>query len=218
MVGKDAWRGTIPLFLRIDVVAGVLVSALAALIWYGSSHLPVGELRYFGPGFMPRLCAAALLVGGLALLFRGLTQPDTQAEPLVLAMRGPLLVGLGILLFALTIRGYGVGPIIVPQFGLLAAGCLVIFISGLGSVEARPRELIVLAFGLSGLGALLFVDVLDVRLPVLPDFVERNLPPQWGIEWPARLTALGFMTIAAMLARYFRKGLGSKPVSGPEAR
>lgn len=216
MDGKYARRGTIPLFLRIDVVAGVLVSALAALIWYGSSHLPVGELRYFGAGFMPRLCAAALLVGGVALLFRGLTQPETAAEPLVLAWRGPLLVGLGIVLFALTIKGYGVGPVIVPQLGLLVAGCLVIFISGLGSVEARPRELIVLAFGLSGLGALLFVDVLDVRLPVLPGFVERILPPEWGIYWPARLSALGFMAIAAVLARYFRKGRA--PVSGPEAR
>ena len=190
--------------MRIDIVAGILLSALAVLIWYGSSNLPVGELSYFGSGFMPRICAAALLVGGLGLLLRGVTQPPSEAEHLVLAMRGPLLVGLAILLFALTIRGYAVGPLPIPQLGLLVAGPLSIFVSGFGTVEARPRELLVLALGLSGLGSLVFVDLLNVPLPVLPQFIERNLPASWGVDWPPRVAALTFIAVAAGLAWNFR--------------
>lgn len=191
---------------RIDVVGGILVSALAVLIWYGSLGLAVGELRYFGSGFMPRLCAAALLFGGLVLLYRGVTQPDSAAERLVLAKRGPLMVGLGILLFALTIRGYPVGPLLVPQLGLLVADPLAIIVSGLGSVEARPRELIVLALCLSGFGALVFVELLGVPLPVLPLAVERALPAGWGIDWPPRIAAIASMLAGAALA--WRFGFG----------
>lgn len=195
--------------MRIDTVAGVLLSALALLIWYGSAPLPVGELSYFGSGFMPRICAAALLIGGMSLLFRGITQPSSDAEQLVLVMRGPIFVGCAILVFALTIKGYAIGPLTIPQLGLVVAGPLSIFISGFGSVEARPRELIVLALGLTGLGTLVFVDLLSVALPTLPSFIERSLPPSWGIDWPPRIVALVLLAAAAGLAWYFRTASGS---------
>lgn len=190
--------------MRIDIVAGILLSALAVLIWYEAVPLPVGELSYFGSGFMPRVCAAALLIGGLSLLFRGVTQPSSEAEKLVLAVRGPFFVGFAILIFALTIKGYAVGPLTIPQLGLVVAGPLSIFISGFGTVEARPGELIVLALGLTGLGILVFVDLLNVALPVLPSFIERGIPQSWGIDWPPRIAAIILLLAAGGLAWAFR--------------
>lgn len=200
---------THPLYTRIDVVGGALMSALAVLIWYGSVRLPIGELRYFGSGFLPRVCAGALLVGGVALLIRGLRQTDAEAERLVLASRGPLLVGLGIVLFALTIRGYEIGPLTVPQLGLLVAGPLAIIVSGLASTEARLRELVALAFGLSGLGALVFVELLGVRLPMLPLAIERALPGSWGVDWPSRIAGFAFVVCGCLMALKLRSKLAA---------
>jgi len=193
----------IPLPLRVDVLAGAIVCGLAALIWIGASPLAVGALRNFGPGFLPRICAAALLAGGLALLYRGISQPDAAAERLVLAGRGPLLVGLAILVFAVTIRGLASGPLPVPRLGLLVAGPVTVLIAGLGSIEARPRELVAYSLGLSGVASLVFVDMLGVPLPVLPGFMDGVLPLGWGPDWPGRVAALLWLAAGAALWRLF---------------
>jgi hypothetical protein len=186
----------VPLHLRIDVLGGLFLCATAAAIWLGATPLTVGELRYFGPGFLPRVLAAGLLAGGLALLIRGVTQPDAAAERLALEGRGPLLVSLGILLFALTVKGFSIGPLAVPELGLLVAGPLTVLVVGLGSAEAKPRELIVLGLGLSALMTLVFVDLLDVQLPVFPAVVASSIPLEWGPSRPRQAAVVLWLAVA----------------------
>ena len=77
----------VPTYLRIDFLSGLLVCVVAGVIWFESMDLAVGRLRYFGPGFLPKIAALVLAAGGLALVARGLLNPATDAQRLVLAAR-----------------------------------------------------------------------------------------------------------------------------------
>lgn len=203
-MSQDTDTGTsIPLYRRIDVLGGVLVSAAALLIWFDSMGLAVGELSYFGPGFMPRILAVVLLVCGLALVVTGLTQKNSAAEALVLAFRGPIAIGLAILFFAMTIRGFALGPVRIPQFGLLLTGPLTVIIAGMGGVDARPRELIVLGIGLTAAGVLIFADALNMVIPVFPGLFERDLVVAWGPDLPRRVAVGAYAVIGYGLWRVF---------------
>jgi hypothetical protein len=209
----------VPLYLRIDVLAGALVCVAAATIWVQGAALDVGDLRYFGPGFLPRILAVALMGGGLALLAAGLLQPDSAATRLVLAFKGPLMVGLGIFTFAVTIRGFALGPIAVPQLGLLIAGPLAVLITGMGSAEGKPRELLVLGPGLSALLVLVFVEFLNMQVPVFPAIVAENLPLAWGPDWPRRAAILLYAVVTFGLWRLFGLTLtGLKPSGAEDAK
>jgi hypothetical protein len=190
-------------YLRIDVIGGALVCILAAVIWLESVNLPVGELRYFGPGFLPRILVLFLFGGGLVLFIMGLVQPPGAAERLVLSVRGPALVGLAIVVFATTIRGLPLGPFAIPQLGLLVAGPLTVLIAGLGSVEARWRELVVLGIGLTAASVLVFTDLLGMQVPVFPRFLAGMLPVAWGPDWPRRGAVLAYAILGYGLWRLF---------------
>lgn len=193
----------IPRYLRMDVLGGMLVCIVALGIWFESVGLAVGELSYFGPGFLPRILAVILLAGGIALLVVGLSQPNSAAERLVLAARGPLCVGLAILVFALTIRGFPLGPVGIPQFGILLAGPLTVVIAGMGGKDARLRELIVLGVGLTAIAVLVFADALSMQLPVFPAIIDRSFPTGWGPDWPRRAAVVLYAALGYGLWRIF---------------
>lgn len=210
---QEGEQRRVPLYLRIDVLAGALVTLLAILVWTQAQGLPIGELRYFGPGFLPRILALVLLAGGVVLLASGISQPHSRAVALVLALRGPLAVGLGILAFAATIKGMDFGIFSVPQLGLLVAGPLAVLLAGMGSVEGNPRELLVLGIALSALLVVVFVDLLSMQVPVFPAFLVDRLPLEWGPDWPRRVTALFYLALAYVLRRLF----GLAPVGAAPA-
>src|SRR5690606_32372677 len=98
--------------------------------------------------------------------------------------------------FAVTVRGYALGPLAVPQLGLLVAGPLAVLITGMGSVEANPRELLVLGPALTALLTLVFVELLNMQVPLFPGIVADNLPLAWGPDWPRRVGMLVSAAVA----------------------
>lgn len=186
-------------YRRADVVGGLLICGIAATIWFGSAGLQVGSLRHFGAGFLPRIFALSLLAGGLLLVLRGLRQEARAAVPLVMAARGPMMIGLAILVFATTLRGMTLGPVVVPGLGLIVAGTATVVIAGLASPEGRPRELLVLGLAMSGLLAVVFAEFLSVQIPVAPPFVTRALPVEWGYNLPRRVATVLSLVAAAGL-------------------
>ena len=202
-MSQDRLSPDIPRYLRMDVLGGALVCIVAIGVWFESTGLAVGELSYFGPGFLPRVLAVILLIAGLGLLVVGLVQSNSVAERLVLAVRGPCAIGLAILVFALTIHGFSLGPIQIPQLGILLAGPLTVVIAGMGGSDAKLRELIVLGVGLTAVSVLVFADALSMQLPVFPAFVEHSLPNAWGPDWPRRAAVLLYAVIGYGLWRAF---------------
>ena len=74
----------------------------------------------------------------------------------------------GAVLFGLTIRGFELGPIKVPQLGLVVSGPLVVLIAGLAAEDRSWKELIIFAVVMTTFCALLFKYALSLPIPLAP--------------------------------------------------
>jgi len=104
---------------------------------------------------LPR--AMALAIGGAGFLLAALSLlkdgPSLGRWPL----RGPIVVTLAVVAFAVTIR----------TAGLAVAGPLVVIVGGAASPESRPRELVIFGVVLTALCIGLFRYLLSLPIPVL---------------------------------------------------
>jgi hypothetical protein len=136
-------------------VAGLALIALAAFALWAVSDLSQGTLRAMGPAMLPRVVAVAIGVCGLIFVALGFLR---KGEPLApWELRGPLIVGAGMVVFALAIR----------TLGFAVAAPLAMIIAGYGTTEARPKELVVFAAVMTAFCLLLFRYLLDQPIPVL---------------------------------------------------
>jgi putative tricarboxylic transport membrane protein len=138
-----------------DLAAGASLVALAFLALWASADLPAGRLRAIGPGMLPRALAIALGAVGVVLVVKSLVRAGASVGRW--SLRGPFLVCLGAVAFALTIR----------TFGLVVAGPLVAMIAGAASPDARPRELLVFAIVVTAFCVALFRYALHLPIPIL---------------------------------------------------
>lgn len=138
-----------------SLVSGLALIALAAFALWAVSDLSQGTMRAMGPAMLPRVVAVAIGVCGLIFVGLGFLQ---KGEPLpAWELRGPLIVGLGMVVFALTIR----------SLGFAVAAPLAMLIIGRGTTEAQPRELAIFAAAMTAFCLGLFRYLLDQPIPVL---------------------------------------------------
>lgn len=192
-----------PRYASVDVIGGAAMISVAALIWYGAIGLRGGTLVNFGPGAMPKVLAGMLFLAGAAVLVRGLRQPAAQAEPLRLALRPPILLGIAIVLFALFIKGGDVMFLTTPRLGLMVVGPLATVVAGLATPEANPRELLVLGFAMTVAVIAEFYDLLGAPLPIFAAVLEREIPPSFGIDAAVRTLYLAYAALAGALYLVF---------------
>jgi len=201
------------------LVAGLALVALAGLALTLTSDLPQGTLSSMGPAMLPRWLAVGIGLCGLALVVVAFIRPGEGLERW--SLRGPLLVILAILAFALTIRPFTalafsvrfgpvvIGPFTTPGLGLIAAGPLAILIGGFASPEARLRELVVLALSLTPFCMLLFGDLLNLPIPLFPQEMAQLFPADWSQKQVLRVTAV-LMAAAAAVAFLISRALGKR--------
>jgi putative tricarboxylic transport membrane protein len=138
-----------------DIAAGAVVIAFAGAVLLVLSRIPTAKFQSIGPDLFPRVCAYALLAGGIALLLRGfLRSGPALALP---GMRGLALIVLAVVAFGAT----------APTFGYAVAGFLTIVISGFATREVKPLQLIVFAGGMIAFSIALFTFVLKVPIPAI---------------------------------------------------
>jgi hypothetical protein len=192
-------------------VSGLVLVALAAFAIWLTSDLPQGTLRAMGPAMLPRWLAIGVGLCGLALVVIAFVKDGDQLERFTL--RGPVVVGIAILCFGLTIRGFTLGPVRVPQLGLLGAGPLAIFVSGFATPEARLRELLMLALSLTAFCMVLFGDLLNLPIPMYPQVFADLYPAGWSSDARLRTTAglLVLFAVAIFLATR-RRGADREPI------
>lgn len=143
-----------------DIAAGTLVVAFAGAVLVGLSRLPTAKYQTIGPDLFPRVCAYALIAGGVALLVRGfLRRGPALSLP---GARGVVLILLSVVAFGFT----------APKVGYAVAGFLTIVVSGFATREVRPWSLLVFACGIIAFSVVLFTVLLKVPTPaiVLPGF------------------------------------------------
>lgn len=182
---------------RVDVIGGAVMVVLAVMVGWGSIGLRLGPAVNFGPGALPLVLASVLALIGAAILLRGLLQPAGEAEALHLALRPVLVLGLAIVIFALFIRGGDVWLIQTPRLGLMVVGPLTVFLAGLATPEANPKELLVMAFALTAAILLVFADLLGVPIPVFPEVLADAIPPAFGTQAALRVLYASYAAISA---------------------
>ncbi|MBS7542456.1 tripartite tricarboxylate transporter TctB family protein [Ancylobacter oerskovii] len=173
---------------RKELGAAAILIALAVLGFALSSELPRGTLRSVGAGMLPQalsvllgLCAIPILLGAL----RGAGEPGE----LTFSLRGPALVLSATALFALTIKSSHFEGWSTPELGLVVAGPLAIVIGGYASPEARLRPLVTLALFLTPFSLVLFGDLLNLPIPIMPRYVQEVLLAGWSYRGALRLAA-----------------------------
>lgn len=198
-VAEQVGTDRVPAYARIEVIGGLTIVAVAALIWFGSINLAIGVLPSFGPGALPRILAILLALAGAGILIQGLIRRDAAFERFDFALRPTLIVALAIAIFGLFIRGGNFGVFSTPQLGLCVVGPLTIVIAGCAASEVKAKELLVLAFGLTSLILLVFPDLLRLSIPPFPGGMQNVIPPGLGFQNALRITCAGYGVLAVAL-------------------
>lgn len=177
-----------------NLAGGLALAGLSGLALWLLRDLNQGTLSEMGSALLPRALAVCLGLMGLGLVLSAFIRHGLPLERTEL--HGPVLVLLAIAFFALTIRPFPLGPIVIPGLGLVVAAPVAIVIAGFATPEARLRELIVLALGLTPLCMLMFGDLLNLPIPMFPASLVDSLPDGWSQKTVLRVTSF-LMLIAA---------------------
>lgn len=149
-----------------DFAGGLFMIGLAGLALFLARDLPLGTLRQIGPGMLPKSIAVICAVLGALLSFNSLRYNGEKLSGW--SWRGVLFVLGAAVVFGLTIRGFDIGPIKVPQLGMLVSGPLVVIISGLAAEDVRIKELLIFAVAMTIGCALMFKYALGLPIPLAP--------------------------------------------------
>jgi putative tricarboxylic transport membrane protein len=150
----------------LDFAGGLFLLGLAAVGYAGAFSLPFGQLSGIGSGLMPKVVAVLVAVFGAVLLFQSLFVDGDRLEGW--AVRGLIFVLGGVLVFAFTVRSWG----------LIVAGPLSVIVSALADRDTKPVEVVVLAIALTLVCALMFKELLNLPIPfdpagLIPDALVR---------------------------------------------
>ena len=149
-----------------DLAAGIFMIVAAAIAIVLSRDLSTGTLRQIGPGMLPISFAVICGFLGLLQVIGSLRYNGEQLQGW--SWRGVFFVLGGACVFALTIRGFDIGPISVPALGLLVAGPLVMLIAGFAADDVKPIELLIFTVGMCTACILLFKYALNLPIPMAP--------------------------------------------------
>jgi hypothetical protein len=138
-----------------DFWSGAMFTAAGlAAVGFGREIL-MGTATKMGPGYFPTILGALLTLIGLALVARAVL---TDGQGLGGFAFRPLVLVLGATVaFGLMLRGTG----------LVVALIVLVLVSAAASRLVRWRAALVLAVGLAGFSALVFVKMLGLPIPVL---------------------------------------------------
>ena len=148
---SDAPRGLVK--SPVDLAGGIFLLALAVAGFAGAFGLPFGHLSAIGAGMVPKIMAVLVGAFGALLVAQGLTVQGDRLE--AWSVRGPLFALGAVLVFAATIR----------TCGLLVAAPLAIIVAALADRDSKPREVAVLAVGMTIFSGLLFKELLGLPMP-----------------------------------------------------
>jgi hypothetical protein len=201
--GSESPRHRGPVRAPQSLAGGLLLIALAVLALWLTHDLDQGTLNAMGPAMLPRWLAIGVGLAGLALLATAFAKDGDALERW--SLRGPIFVIGAILAFAITIRGYAFGSLVIPGLGLLVAGPLAIILGGFATPEARLRDLVILALSLTPFCMVLFGDLLNLPIPVFPQALTGLFPADWSQKAVLRATA-AIMAVAALLVFFTTRG------------
>jgi len=147
-----------------DVVGGVVVMAIGVGFLLFGQELPMGSSVRMGPGYFPTILSVLMIVLGLLIAVLGLRGPTGESGPSALPWRGLILIIGATLLFGLTLRGLGLGPVLV----------LTVLATAWASRYAKLRSSVLLSVGLAVFCSVLFIRLLGLPLPLVGPWLSAG--------------------------------------------
>src|SRR5215470_6623108 len=172
VIGIAVAVGLVPVHAPRDFYGGIALVLLPAFALIASAELPGQRGFAFGPGTAPRLFSFVLAALGAAVALGGVFVEGPPIEKY--KIRGPALVIISIIAFALMIRGFSVTllgiPIAMPALGLVPSTFFAFMISIVGSTEMRWLESLLAAALMTAFCVVLFVYLLNLPFQLWPRF------------------------------------------------
>ena len=153
-------------WLGRERLAGVALVGLGLLALWAGSDLPLASEFGVSSGLVPRLLSIMILGLGILQLYFSWSNPGPSTGSWRIHTMLPVVAG--VVLFAVTVRGYEFGPLHIPELGLLVATPLAIVTSGLAAKDSKLWELLIFAAVLTAFCIGLFRFALGLSLPVAP--------------------------------------------------
>ena len=140
-----------------DFWAGLIFVAIAAGFIVLSSRYNFGNMHRMGPALFPTIVATILgflgiTIAARSLAFDGPPLPEFQLRPLLISLGAMVLFGL-----ALT------------WLGLIAAIAALVIVGSFAARDARLGSTLVLAAALIAFSVVIFVWILGLPIPLLPE-------------------------------------------------
>lgn len=148
--------------LAKDIVAGIGTIAFAIGVLVALSKIPRTSYQAIPPDLFARLCAYAIIAGGVVLIVRGILRGGEAVK--LPPWRAMLAVFAAVIAFGL----------VAPRYGYAPAGLLTLIIGGLGAPDLKLRQLLLMSAALIAFSVILFTYMLKLPMPffIMPGFVS----------------------------------------------
>jgi hypothetical protein len=149
---------------RPDLLAGATFVVLGLAFAIGGSRYDVGTALQMGSGYVPIGLGGLLTLLGLIIVvasFRGIDPTVANADRGPVPWRRMGLLLAAVMFFGLTVGGLGLGP------SLLATT----FLAAMAGQETGPGRAVVIAIGLTAMCLVVFVGLLQLRLPIIGEWL-----------------------------------------------
>jgi hypothetical protein len=143
--------------LNRDFVAGLALSAFGVAALVIGAQYEAGTATDMGTGYMPRLLAGGIVLFGAIIALKGLG--PGRGHPLPSFRLWPLLC---------VLAGIAAFGLLISRAGLVAAIFATVCAGKLASRELSWLQAVLLATLLSGLSAVLFVQLLGIPMRIFP--------------------------------------------------
>ena len=147
-----------------DLMAGGTFVVLGLAFAIGGSQYDVGSALRMGSGYVPLVLGIILALLGAVIVvasFRGVDPTVANADRGVIPWRRMGLLLAAVMFFGFTVDGLGLGPSLL----------VTTFLAALAGHGTRVYRAAVIAVGLTVVCLVVFVALLQLRLPVLGDWL-----------------------------------------------
>jgi len=141
---------------RKDLLAGAVFAGFGLAFAITSTTYDIGTPLRMGPGFFPLVLGGILVVLGVSIAVKGVVAGE-GGDVGPVPWRALVLLVAAILFFGFTVR----------DLGLVPALFVTVLLAGLAGRSARVIPAVVIAVSLTALSVLIFVVLLQLRLPLV---------------------------------------------------
>ncbi len=146
---------------RKDLLAGATFVGFGLAFAITSTTYEIGTALRMGPGYFPLVLGSLLVLLGILMAVKGFVAADSDDIGPV-PWKALVLLVAALIFFGYTVRGLGLVPTLL----------VTVFLSALAGHRARVIAAVVIAGCLTALSVLIFVILLQLRLPYFGPWLQ----------------------------------------------